>query len=78
MRQPTTPRGSVLQGSSGCHSQPTRRRRAGASGLGAWLHGPPPALTATTLFFLPLTSRPTAMPNAAEMEVELWPAPKGS
>lgn len=34
--------------------------------------------TATTLFFRPLTSRPTAMPSAAEMEVELCPAPNGS
>lgn len=25
-----------------------------------------------------LKSRPTAIPNAAETEVELWPAPKGS
>jgi hypothetical protein len=34
--------------------------------------------TPMTLFLRPLQSRPTAMPSAADMDVELWPAPKGS
>lgn len=38
--------------------------------LGA-LHAVPNPRTATTLFLRPFTSRPTAMPRAAEMEVEL-------
>ena len=38
----------------------------------------PSPITAITLLFLPLRSRATAMPSAAEIEVELWAAPNGS
>mmetsp|Transcript_14551 Transcript_14551/g.24660 ORF Transcript_14551/g.24660 Transcript_14551/m.24660 type:complete len:206 (-) Transcript_14551:490-1107(-) len=38
----------------------------------------PSPITAITWLSFPFRSRPTAMPSPAEMEVELWPAPKGS
>uniref|UniRef100_A0A0A9EES8 Dxs1 n=1 Tax=Arundo donax TaxID=35708 RepID=A0A0A9EES8_ARUDO len=38
----------------------------------------PSPITATTLFFPPLRSLPTAIPSAAEMVVELCPVPKQS
>mmetsp|Transcript_37939 Transcript_37939/g.72700 ORF Transcript_37939/g.72700 Transcript_37939/m.72700 type:complete len:206 (-) Transcript_37939:373-990(-) len=38
----------------------------------------PSPMTAMTLFLAPLMSRPTAMPSPALIEVDEWPAPKGS
>jgi hypothetical protein len=38
----------------------------------------PSPMTDSTWLRLPFMSRPTAMPRPAEMEVLLWPAPKGS
>ena len=38
----------------------------------------PSPITLMTLFFLYSRSRPAAMPAAAEMDVELCPAPNGS
>src|SRR6185312_3766722 len=38
----------------------------------------PSPITATTLFFFPVMSRATAMPSAAEIEVEECAAPNGS
>ena len=38
----------------------------------------PSPMTAMTLFCLPSRSRATAMPSAAEIEVEEWAAPNGS
>ena len=38
----------------------------------------PSPITAMTLCFLPSRSRATAMPSAAEIDVEEWAAPKGS
>ena len=38
----------------------------------------PSPMTATTLFFRPRMSRATAMPTAAETDVELCPAPNAS
>jgi hypothetical protein len=38
----------------------------------------PSPITAMQLFLRALKSRPTAMPSAAETDVDEWPAPKGS
>ena len=38
----------------------------------------PSPMTATTVSFPPRKSRAVAMPSAAEIDVEAWPAPNGS
>ena len=38
----------------------------------------PSPITAMTLFWSPRKSRATAMPSAAEIDVEVWAAPNGS